>query len=198
MLTLLFLAIVLYGVLFALLWGWSVIHAILTPQVAFSRRGLWTFALLINPLAATWYWYVWKRWAFWVLFLPSLGFMAFLPFTLEGMIRAFAARDLADRFVSIGTLLVTNVLDAIPLPVMLPLAVFPIVLRLAALAHLGANKELTAADRNDQAMAFALPFFGFGAAMAYCFKWRRVWATLGLGWFALALGTIWSFVRYLG
>ncbi|HWR00196.1 MAG TPA: hypothetical protein VN397_05145 [Candidatus Methylomirabilis sp.] len=198
MLTLLFLAIVLYGVIFTLLWGWSVIHAILTPHVEWGRRGLWTAVIVINPVSAMWYWYVWKRWAFWVLFTPALAFMATLPFALEQMIRAFTARDVADRFVTIGTLFLTNVLGAIPLPVLLPLAAFPFVLRLAALAHLGGNRDLTAADRNDQAIAFALPLFGFGAAMAYTFKWRRVWAAFGIAWFALAAGTVWSFVRYLG
>lgn len=197
MLTFLFVAIVLYGVTFAFLWGWSVVHAILTPRVEWGRRGLWTAAMVVNPMSAMWYWYVWKRWAFWVLFAPALAFMATLPFALEQMIRAFTARDVADRFVTLGTLFLNNVLDAIPLPILIPLAVLPFILRLAALAHLGANKDLTAPDRNDQAIAFALPLFGFGAALTYCFKWRRAWAALGLAWFVLGTGTIWSFIRYI-
>lgn len=198
LLTAVFLASVLYGILFACLWGWSAVHALMTPREEWSRRGLWTVAILVNPATAIWYWYVWKRWAFWVLFLPALAFLALLPVTLEAMVQAFAARDVAERFVSLGTLFLTNVVDAIPLLLLIPLVAFPFILRLAALMHLGANSELKAADRNDYAVTFALPIFGFGGALAYCFKWRRAWATLGLVWVLIATGTIWSFVRFLG
>jgi hypothetical protein len=194
---LLFLALVLYGVLLALLWGWSLIHAFTTPKVDFSRRGLWTLALAINPLASMWYWYIWKRWAFWALFAPVILFSAFLPFALEGLIRTFIARDIADRFVNISTTILENVIEAIPLPILIPLVVFPFILRLAALAHLGGSKELDAQDRNDYAVTFALPLFGYGAAMAYALKWRRGWAIAGLCWFLLASGVVWSFARYI-
>ena len=197
-LTVFFLTSVLYGVLFGLLWGWSAIHAFLTPKEALSRRGLWVAAIVVNPATAIWYWYVWKRWAFWALFAPALVFLALLPITLEALVDALAVRDLADRFVAIATLFLQYVVDAIPLPVLVPLAAFPFILRLAALAHLGRNADLTAADRNDYAIAFALPIVGFGGAIAYCFKWRRIWASLGLGWFLIASGTAWSFVRFLG
>jgi hypothetical protein len=197
LLTLLFLALILYGVLLALLWGWSVFHAYTTPKSAFSRRGLWTLALIINPLASMWYWYVWKRWAFWALFAPAVLFTAFLPFTLEGLIRTFTARDIADRFVNVSTAILENVIDAIPLTVLIPLVVFPFILRLATLAHLGGSRELDAPDRNDYAVTFALPFFGYGAAMAYALKWRRGWALAGLCWFVLASGVCWSFIRYI-
>lgn len=196
--TLVFLAAILYGVLFSVLWGWSAIHALLTPREDWSRRGLWTAAILINPVTAIWYWYVWKRWAFWTLFAPALVFIAFLPYTLETLVRAFAVRDIADRFVALSTLLLQNVIDAMPLALFVPLFAFPFLLRFAALTHLGGNSDLKAADRNDYAIAFALPLVGFGGALAYCFKWRRAWAALGLAWFLVATGTIWSFVRFLG
>lgn len=196
--TLVFLVAILYGVLFAFLWGWSAVHALMTPREDWSRRGLWTAAILINPVTAIWYWYVWKRWAFWTLFAPALVFIAFLPYTLETLVRAFAVRDIADRFVALATLFLQNVIDAIPLLVFVPLFAFPFILRFAALAHLGSNSDLKAADRNDYAIAFALPLVGFGGALAYCFKWRRAWAALGLTWFLVASGTIWSFVRFLG
>jgi hypothetical protein len=196
--TLVFLVAILYSVLFGLLWGWSAVHALMTPREDWSRRALWTAAILINPVTAIWYWYVWKRWAFWTLFAPALAFLAFLPVTLESLVRAFEVRDVADRFVAISTALLQNVIDTIPLPLLVPLVAFPFVLRLAALTHLGANSDLKAADRNDYAIAFALPLVGFGGAIAYCFKWRRAWASLGLAWFLIASGTLWSFVRFVG
>lgn len=195
--TLLFVTVVLYGVLLAFLWGWSILHAYTTPKEAFSRRGLWTLSLLINPAATMWYWYIWRRWAFWALFAPALAFMTFIRPTLESLIQAFVARDLANRFVDLGTIFLDRILFLIPLPILVPLAVFPFLQRLAALAHLGGNDQLTASDRNDQAISFALPFVGFGAAMAYCYKWRRGWALLGLCWFTLLSGVLWSFLRYV-
>ncbi len=194
---LLFLALVIYGVFFAFLWGWSLIHAYTTPKIAFSRRGLWTLAIIINPLASMWYWYIWKRWAFWAIFGPVILFSAFLPFALEGLIRTFIARDIAVRFVNISTTILEDIITAIPLPILIPLVVFPFILRLATLAHLGGSKDLDASDRNDYAVAFALPLFGYGAAMAYAFKWRRGWTLAGLCWFLLASGVVWSFVRYI-
>jgi hypothetical protein len=197
-LTLVFLATVIYGVLFAVLWGWSAIHALMTPHEDWSRRGLWTAAILVNPVTAIWYWFVWKRWAFWILFLPAMAFLAFLPVTLDAMIQAFAVRDVADRFVAIATVFLNSVVDAIPLPVLFPIVAFPFILRFMALAHLGANSHMKAADRNDYAVGFALPLVGMGAAFTYCLRWRRVWASLGLGWFFIASATIWSFIRFLG
>jgi hypothetical protein len=194
MLTLVFLFTILYGVVFAVLWCWSVVHAILTPHEEWSRRGLWTAAILINPGTAIWYWYVWKRWAFWALFGPALVFLGFLPFTLEVVVKALSVRDVADRFVAISTLLQNTIFIHIPLPILIFISVFPFMLRLVALAHLGANAQLKAADRNDYAIAFALPVVGFGGAIAYCFKWRRVWAALGLFWVLAAAGTGWSLV----
>jgi hypothetical protein len=197
LLTLLFLALILYGVLLALLWGWSVFHAYTTPKSAFSRRGLWTLALIVNPISCMWYWYVWKRWAFWALFAPAVVFLTFLPHALESAVKTFAIREIGDRFVSIATAILNNVIGAIPLPILIPLIVFPFILRLAALAHLGGNTDLEAADRNDHAIAFSLPLVGLGAAMLYCFKWRRAWALAGLGWFLLEGGVVWSFIRYI-
>jgi len=196
-LTLFFLALVLYSVLFSVLWGWSIIHAFLTPKEPWTRRGLWMTALVVNPMAATWYWYIWKRWAFWTLFLPALVFMLFLPATLDAALHTLEIRSLANRFVEIGTLFSQNVVDAIPLYALLPIVAFPIILRLAALMHLGRNTTLSAADRNDYAITFALPFVGLGGAIAYCLKWQRVWAALGLAWFLIVTATAWSFVRFL-
>jgi len=194
LLTIVFLLAILYGVLFALLWCWSAVHAILTPHEDWSRRWLWTAAILVNPSTAMWYWYVWKRWAFWVLFAPALAFLVFLPVTLDVLVQALSVRDLADRFVAISTVLQDAILVHIPLPLLIFISVFPFVLRLVALAHLGANAQLKAADRNDYAIAFALPVVGFGGAIAYCFKWRRVWAAFGLLWFLTATGMGWSLV----
>jgi hypothetical protein len=198
MLLTILIVLIVYGVTFAFLWGWSVIHAFITPHEALSRRGLWTLALIANPVTSMWYWYVWKRWAFWMLFIPMILFVGLLPFTLDQVILALVSRGWADRFVSIATLFLTDVVDATPLPALVPLLVFPYLLRLASLAHLGGNSELKAADRNDQAVAFSLPLVGFGAAMAYSFKWRRIWALFGLMWFVLLAGTTWwSFLRYV-
>lgn len=198
LLTAFFLACILYSIIFTVLWGWSAVHALMTPHEDWSRRALWTAAMAVNPVTAMWYWYVWKRWAFWTLFIPLLAFMLSLPFALEALIRAFTVRDIADRFVHVATLLLQNVIDVIPFPLLLPLVVFPFILRLAALTHLGGNSQLKAADRNDYAIAFALPFFGFGGALGYCFKWRRAWATAGLVWFFVASATAWGFVRLIG
>lgn len=187
MLTLTFLALVLYGVILAFLWGWAILHALTTPRVDSSRKYLWTMALILNPIASMWYWYIWRRWAFWTLFIPVLLFSTFLPFVLERIIQALMIRELADRFVSIMTVILENIIEIIPLPILIPLIVFPVILRLAALAHLGGNTNLEAADRNDHAVTFALPLFGYGAAMTYCLRWRKIWAFVGFLW--LLLGT---------
>ena len=195
LLTLLLLAA--YGLLLCALWMWAMIHAAMTPHEDLTRRALWTSSIAVNPFATVWYWYVWKRWAFWALFGPYFLFAAFLPFTLETTVRSLASRDLADRFVHISQELVLRILDAIPLPVLIPLIIIPFVLRLAALAHLGGNTTLSASDRNDHAVTFALPVVGFGSAMTYCLRWRRGWAVVGLAWVLVATGVVWSFVRYV-
>jgi hypothetical protein len=184
--TTVFFAFSAYMLLLVALWAWALIHAATTPRVPFSRRGLWTFALVINPFASMWYWYVWRRWAFWSLFIPSILFAAFLPMTLGRVLQALSVREVAERFVVFVTPIMTNFIQAIPLAIAIPLFAFPYVLRLAALAHLGGNDAMDAADRNDQAVAFALPIFGYGAALAYCLKWRRHWAIAGLVWCLLA------------
>lgn len=186
-----------YLALLGVLWVWAMIHAAATPREDWSRRALWTTAIASNPSATVWYWYVWKRWAFWALFAPYFLFAAFLPFTLETTIRSLATRDLADRFVHISQQLLIRVVDAIPLPALIPLLAFPFVLRLAAIAHLGGNTTLSASDRNDHAVTFALPIVGFGSAMTYCLRWRRGWAVAGLLWVLLATAVVWSFVRYI-
>lgn len=189
----------LYASLLAFLWAWALIHAYTTPKVDFSRRGLWVASLAINPLATMWYWYIWKRWAFWFLFIPAVGFSAFLPFALEQTLRILSMRDVADRFVAVMQVILTHVIDAIPLIITVPLFTFPFILRLAALAHLGGNNELEASDRNDQAVSLALPIFGYGTAVAYCLKWRRGWAIAGLVWFVLAVWMVWALlVKQLG
>ena len=81
---------------------------------------------------------------------------------------------------------VTNTLFALgtqrQVVVFATLMVFPLILRLAALLHLGRNTELTAMDRNDWVESLASPIFGFGAGMAYCAKYRRGWAMTSLVW----------------
>ncbi len=198
MITTITLAIItLYGIVLGILWIMAMIHAASTPREDWSRRALWTFAIAVNPSATIWYWYIWKRNAFWVLFAPYFLFAAFLPFTLETTIRSLATRDLADRFVHITQQILANVIDAIPLPALIPLVAFPFVLRLAALAHLGGNTKLSASDRNDQAVTFALPIVGFGSALTYCLTWRRGWAVTGFLWVLLASAVVWSFIRYI-
>ncbi len=186
-----------YGILLGALWVWAMIHAASTPREEWSRRALWTAAIGVNPFATVWYWYVWKRWAFWALFAPYFLFAAFLPFTLETTIRSLASRDIADKFVHISQQILAHVIDAIPLPALIPLVAFPFILRLAALMHLGGNTTLSASDRNDRAVTFALPVVGFGSAMTYCLTWRRGWALTGLLWVLLATAVVWSFVRYI-
>lgn len=186
-----------YTALLALLWGWAIYHAFTTPRTPFSRRGLWSATLLINPLASMWYWYVWKRWAFWSLFIPTLVFSAFLPQALQEVLQTLSARDLADRFVSVMNVILTNAIDVIPLFIAIPLFAFPFIMRLAALAHLGGNHKLEAGDRNDQSITFSIPFFGYGAALSYCFQWRRGWALAGLIWFVFASSVTWSLLRYI-
>lgn len=199
MLTALLVALAIYTSLLAFLWGWAIIHAFTTPKVDFSRRGLWVCSMAVNPLAAMWYWYIWKRWAFWFLFVPAIGFTALLPIALEQTLRVLSMRDVADRFVAVMQVILTQVIDAIPLMIAVPLFTFPLMLRLAALTHLGGNMKLEAPDRNDQAVTFALPIYGYGAAMAYCLKWRRGWATAGLIWFVFAAWLVWALlVKKLG
>jgi hypothetical protein len=195
--TLTLILLALYSLILGTLWIWAMVHAAVTPREDLTRRALWTAAIAANPSATVWYWYVWKRWAFWMLFAPYFLFAAFLPFTLEATIRSLASRDLADRFVHISQELLVQVLDAIPLPALIPLIAFPFVFRLAALAHLGGNTTLSASDRNDHAVTFALPIVGFGSAMTYSLRWRRGWAAAGLAWVVLATAVIWSFVRYV-
>ena len=198
MLTLTFLVLVLYGALLAFLWGWAIVHAFTTPRVDFSRKGLWTLALVLNPMASMWYWYIWRRWAFWSLFTPVILFATFLPSMLERILQALSIRAMADRFVNIMTVILENVIEIIPLPILIPLMVFPFILRLAALAHLGGNTNLDAPDRNDHAVTFALPVFGYGAAMTYCMRWRKGWALAGLIWFLLAMSVVmWLFLSKL-
>lgn len=192
MLTTFLVGLAIYASLLAFLWGWAIIHAYTTPNVEFSRRGLWVLSLIFNPMAAMWYWYIWKRLAFWSLFIPAVLFSAFLPNALEKTLRILSMRDMADRFVTVMQAILTNVIDSIPLAIAVPLFTFPFILRLAALVHLGGNNELEAADRNDQAVTFALPIFGYGAAMAYNLKWRRGWAIIGLCWFIFVCFVGWS------
>jgi hypothetical protein len=186
-----------YGTLLGVLWVMAMIHAASTPHEEWSRRALWIVAIAVNPSATIWYWYMWKRWAFWVLFAPYFLFAAFLPFTLEETVRSLATRDISDKFVHITQQILANVIDAIPLSALIPLVAFPFVLRLAALMHLGGNTKLSASDRNDRAVTFALPIVGFGSALTYSLTWRRGWAAAGFLWFLLASAVVWSFVRYL-
>lgn len=171
-------AYILFGIsalIYAGFWIWAMIHSVSTPKSTVSQRLLWVGAMIVNPSAAVWYWYVWKRWAFWLLFTPIFGFFVSLPFIVRSLLTKAEATQLTDILFALGT---SGVLVVIAC-----LVIFQLVLRLAALLHLGRNAELNAMDRNDWVVALALPVFGFGAGFAYCAKYRRTWAIASLAWF---------------
>jgi hypothetical protein len=161
------------------LWAWAILHALETPRATTSQRALWGIALVVNPLTAIWYWYVWKRWAFWTLFTPLLGLTISLPLIVRSVLSKADATALTNALFALGSSRQVIVIAA--------LFIFPMILGLAALLHLGKNTELTAMDRNDWIVSLALPFFGFGAAIAYCARFRRRWAMLGLAWLVVTV-----------
>jgi hypothetical protein len=169
---------------FGAFWIWAIVHAWRTPKADMPQRLVWALAIFVNPSAAVWYWYVWKRWAFWTLFSPLFGFFVSLPFVVRSVLSHADATSLTDALFALGTNRTVTLLAA--------LMIFPLILKLAALLHIGKNDKLDAMQRNDWVVSLALPVFGFGAGMAYCARERRYWALTGLVWFVVLTGTIWS------
>lgn len=165
-------------------WIWGILHAINTPKASNAQRALWGVAMIANPATAVWYWYIWKRWAFWTLFSPVLiGFFT-LPLVVRAVLHQADASAISNFLYALGSARLV-ILIAI-------LMIFPLVLRLRALAHLTKNTTLTAMDRNDWAISLALPIFGFGAGIAYCSKWSRNWAMIGLLWGVVITIALWA------
>ena len=162
---------------YAIFWIWGLIHAASTPKAKTSQRLFWTASMFFNPSTIIWYWYVWKRRVFWILFTPLLGFFLSLPFVVKSLLSNAAATKLTYLLFGLGTAQLLTFLAV--------LMIFPLLLRLAALLHLGKNADLSAMDRNDWVVALALPVFGFGAGLAYCAKYRRNWALASLVWWVL-------------
>lgn len=162
---------------YAVFWIWGMIHAATTPKTPVRQRLYWSLSLLINPSAAAWYWFVWKRWAFWVLITPLVLAFLSLPIAVRTLFTKAEETFLTNLLFALGPTWLIILLAA--------LLVFPLILRLVALFHLGKNFELTAIDRNDWVISLALPIFGLGAGMAYCAKYRRGWAIACLGWWVI-------------
>lgn len=172
---------------YAVFWIWGMIHAASTPKTPLRQRLYWSLSLLINPSAATWYWFVWKRWAFWVLITPLILAFLSLPIAVRTLFTQAEETFLTNLLFALGPTWLIILLAA--------LLFFPVVVRLVALFHLGKNFELTAIDRNDWVISLALPVIGLGAGMAYCAKYRRGWAIACLGWWvvmAIILRTVGS------
>ena len=173
--------------IYAWLWIWAMVHAAQTPKTEQWQRALWVGGLLVNPFAAIWYWYIWKRWAFWTLFTPLLGFFISFPVIVRSFLMQTGSASSVSNFLhALGASQVLTIVAC--------LMIFPFVLRVVALFHLGKNSELNAMDRNDWVIALALPIFGFGAGFAYCAKYKRGWALVSLVWwvaFALSSRYIW-------
>ncbi len=172
---------------YAVFWIWGMIHAASTPKTPLRQRLYWSLSLLINPSAATWYWFVWKRWAFWVLITPLVLAFLSLPIAVRTLFTQAEETFLTNLLFALGPTWLIILLAA--------LLFFPVVVRLVALFHLGKNFELTAIDRNDWVISLALPVIGLGAGMAYCAKYRRGWAIACLGWWvvmAIILRTVGS------
>lgn len=159
---------------YLIFWVWAFLHATHTPRASAQQRSLWAIAMVINPSTIVWYWYVWKRRAFWALFTPILGAFISLPFVVRSFLSKTDETTLTNILYGLGSARLVILVSA--------LLIFPLVLRLAALFHLGKNTDLSAMDRNDWIVSLALPVFGFGAAIAYCARFRRIWAIVGLLW----------------
>ncbi|MFA5935351.1 MAG: hypothetical protein WC787_00630 [Patescibacteria group bacterium] len=170
------------ALVYAIFWIWAIIHALQTPRATDAQRGLWGIAMIANPITAIWYWYVWKRWAFWTLFTPLLGLTFSFPFIIRSIISKADATALTNALFALGSSRQVVLIAA--------LMIFPMLLGLAALLHLGKNTELTAMDRNDWIVSLALPFFGFGAGIAYCARFMRTWAVLGLLWWIVIIAAL--------
>ncbi len=168
---------------FTVFWGWATWHAATTPHSSLKQRIFWAGSMLLNPLTAVWYWYIWKRWAFWLLFTPLLFSFVTAPFIAKRLIAKSSSDILEQLFIQLTApgawmlLMATSVF-----------IVFPLILRLVALFHLSKNKNISALDRNDWIVALSLPIFGFGAGVAYCAQHRRNWAIGSLVWWLALAG----------
>jgi hypothetical protein len=171
---------VLSALCFAVFWGWATWHAATTPNSSSSQKVFWAGSMLLNPLTAVWYWYIWKRWAFWLLFTPLLTTFATSPFIGKRLLAKSNAGSIEALFAFLTKPGAWLYLVGISIFV-----VFPLILRLVALVHLGKNKQVSALDRNDWIVALALPLFGFGAGIAYCAQHRRNWAIASLVWWMI-------------
>lgn len=158
-------------------WLWAMWHAGSTPHSTLWQRVFWVGAILVNPITAVWYWYIWKRWAFWLLFTPLLVAFVLLPVVVHSALNSNDQTALTDLLFALGNPLFVITASA--------LAIFPLLIRLAALLHLGKNAELTGLDRNDWIMGLALPLFGYAAGVVYCAKYLRGWAIASLLWWIL-------------
>jgi len=162
---------------YAAFWIWAVIHAVQTPRATPMQKTLWGAAMVANPATAIWYWYIWKRWAFWTLFTPLLVSFVSFPFVVRSILTKAGETAITDFLFALGSARLVILIAT--------LMVFPMLLRLVALFHIGKNDGLTAMDRNDWIVSLALPFFGFGAGIAYCARHRRGWALVGLLWWVV-------------
>jgi hypothetical protein len=133
--------------------------------------------MVANPMTAIWYWYIWKRWAFWTLFTPVLVAFVSFPFAIRSLFSKADSTAFTDFLFSLGSARLIILIATLML--------FPLILRLVALMHIGKNTDLTSMDRNDWIVSLALPFFGFGAGIAYCARHRRGWALVGLVWWVV-------------
>ncbi len=163
-------------------WIWAIIHALQTPKADRLQRSLWVAAMIANPTTAIWYWYVWKKRAFWALFTPVLGAFLSMPLVVRSVLSKSDETVIASILYGLGSAHLVILASV--------LMVFPLILRLAALFHLGKNTEISAMDRNDWIVSLALPVFGFGATIAYCARYRREWAMAGLCWWLFAAVTL--------
>lgn len=167
---------------YVIFWIWAIHHAANTPRASVLQRILWSAATIANPATAVWYWYVWKRQVFWALFTPILGVFLSLPLVVRSLLSRADETAITNFLFGLGS--------ARLIILVATLMIFPLFLRLAALFHLGKNTDLTAMDRNDWIVSLALPVFGYGAGLAYCARYRRVWALVGFLWIAVIGGTL--------
>ncbi len=166
--------LILSSLTYAVFWIWAVLHATHTPRASMLQRLVWGLALIINPTTVIWYWCIWKRTVFWLLFTPVLGLVISMPLVIHSLLQKGDETRLTNLLFAFGNtplLLVVSVL-----------LIFPFLLRFNALLDVGKNAALSAMDRNDWIVTFALPVFGFGAAMSYCVRERKMWAVAGLLW----------------
>jgi len=163
---------------FSFFWIWAIGHSSSTPKSTTGQRIFWSGSMIVNPITTVWYWYIWKRWAFWLLFTPLLILFATGPFIIKSVLKRGDTESIVKLVTAPGSWVLFLALSCF--------IVFPLILRLIALVHLGKNQDMSAMDRNDWIVALGLPIFGFGAGIAYCAKHRRNWAIASLAWWVIA------------